>query len=122
MRVVAQTKRAGAYTVDPGARIDVYSGHAGQARVAAVDGGFTVEGPLTGGEARVWSGYVNRWAFRLFTWVGVSWLTAFFVGPYGLLTMGVTYAVAIVLPVVVTFFFVFSMLEDSGYSAAPGGS
>jgi ferrous iron transport protein B len=29
--------------------------------------------------------------------------------------MGVTYAVAIVLPVVATFFFVFSMLEDSGY-------
>jgi ferrous iron transport protein B len=29
--------------------------------------------------------------------------------------MGVTYAVAIVLPVVTTFFFVFSMLEDSGY-------
>jgi ferrous iron transport protein B len=47
--------------------------------------------------------------------MGVWWLTAFFVGPYGLLTMGVTYAVAIVLPVVATFFFVFSMLEDSGY-------
>jgi ferrous iron transport protein B len=29
--------------------------------------------------------------------------------------MGATYAVAIVLPVVATFFFVFSMLEDSGY-------
>ena len=38
------------------------------------------------------------------------------VGQYGLLTMGVTYLVAIVLPVVATFFFrVFSMLEDSGY-------
>ena len=46
---------------------------------------------------------------------GVPLLTAFFVGPYGLITMGVTYAVAIVLPVVTTFFFVFSMLEDSGY-------
>jgi ferrous iron transport protein B len=58
---------------------------------------------------------VNRAAYGLFAWIGVPLLTAFFVGPYGLLTMGVTYAVAIVLPVVTTFFFVFSMLEDSGY-------
>ena len=42
-------------------------------------------------------------------------LTRFLVGPYGLVTMGMTYAIAIVLPVVATFFFVFSMLEDSGY-------
>jgi Fe2+ transport system protein B len=60
-------------------------------------------------------GHVNQWAFAFFDWVGVPLLTAFFVGPYGLITMGVTYAVAIVLPVVATFFFVFSMLEDSGY-------
>ncbi|HKY31119.1 MAG TPA: ferrous iron transport protein B [Candidatus Polarisedimenticolia bacterium] len=36
-------------------------------------------------------------------------------GPYGLFTMGLTYALAIVLPIVVTFFFAFSVLEDSGY-------
>jgi ferrous iron transport protein B len=39
----------------------------------------------------------------------------FFVGPYGLITMGITYAVAIVLPVVTTFFLLFGFLEDSGY-------
>jgi ferrous iron transport protein B len=39
----------------------------------------------------------------------------FLVGEYGLITMGLTYAVAIVLPVVATFFLVFSWLEDSGY-------
>ena len=39
----------------------------------------------------------------------------FFVGEYGLVTMGVTYAIAIVLPVVSTFFFLFGFLEDSGY-------
>jgi Fe2+ transport system protein B len=92
VRVVAQKKTGGVYVLDPAARIDVY-----------------------GGEARVWTGYLNRWAFGFFSWVGIPLLTAFFVGPYGLLTMGVTYAVAIVLPVVTTFFFVFSMLEDSGY-------
>jgi ferrous iron transport protein B len=39
----------------------------------------------------------------------------FLVGDYGLFTMGVTYAIAIVLPVVATFFVVFGFLEDSGY-------
>lgn len=37
------------------------------------------------------------------------------VGPYGLLSMGVPYAFAIILPVVTTFFFCFGILEDSGY-------
>jgi ferrous iron transport protein B len=37
------------------------------------------------------------------------------VGPYGLVTMGITYAIAIVLPIVGTFFFAFGLLEDSGY-------
>jgi ferrous iron transport protein B len=39
----------------------------------------------------------------------------FFVGPYGVITMGLTYAIAIVLPVVATFFLIFGWLEDSGY-------
>jgi ferrous iron transport protein B len=60
-------------------------------------------------------GAVCAWATAVFVRIGVAPLTAFVVGPYGLLTMGVTYAVAIVLPVVATFFFVFSLLEDSGY-------
>ncbi len=34
---------------------------------------------------------------------------------YGILTMGVRYAVAIVLPIVTVFFFVFAIIEDSGY-------
>lgn len=42
-------------------------------------------------------------------------LRDFLVGPYGLITMGLTYALAIVLPVVTTFFLVFGLLEDSGY-------
>ncbi len=37
------------------------------------------------------------------------------VGPYGIVTMALTYAIAIVLPVVVTFFLFFGVLEDSGY-------
>lgn len=39
----------------------------------------------------------------------------FLVGPYGALTMAMTYALAIVLPIVTAFFFFFGLLEDSGY-------
>jgi ferrous iron transport protein B len=39
----------------------------------------------------------------------------FLVGEYGVITMALSYAFAIVLPIVTTFFLVFSILEDSGY-------
>ncbi len=39
----------------------------------------------------------------------------FLVGPYGMISMGLSYAIAIVLPIVGTFFFGFGVLEDSGY-------
>ncbi|HTK30262.1 MAG TPA: ferrous iron transporter B [Vicinamibacterales bacterium] len=51
-------------------------------------------------------------AFRL---VPVPWVRDFLVGQYGLVTMGLTYSIAIVLPVVATFFLIFGFLEDSGY-------
>lgn len=38
-----------------------------------------------------------------------------FVGPYGLVTMGLSYGFSIVLPIVTTFFIAFSIMEDSGY-------
>ena len=44
-----------------------------------------------------------------------SWLRDLLVGPYGIVTMALTYAIAIVLPVVGTFFVFFGILEDSGY-------
>jgi ferrous iron transport protein B len=48
---------------------------------------------------------------------GVPWAEhgGFIVGRYGLVSMGLSYAVAIVLPIVTTFFIAFSILEDSGY-------
>ncbi|TAN37569.1 MAG: ferrous iron transport protein B [Nitrospirae bacterium] len=42
-------------------------------------------------------------------------LQDFFVGQYGLFTMALTYAVAIILPITATFFMTFGFLEDSGY-------
>jgi ferrous iron transport protein B len=38
-----------------------------------------------------------------------------FVGEYGVITLGIRYAVGIILPIVATFFLFFSLLEDSGY-------
>jgi ferrous iron transport protein B len=54
------------------------------------------------------------------TWLADSFIPVplirdFLVGQYGLVTMGLTYAIAIVLPVVTTFFLMFGFLEDSGY-------
>ncbi|MDP2167154.1 MAG: ferrous iron transport protein B [Thermodesulfovibrionales bacterium] len=37
------------------------------------------------------------------------------VGQYGLITMALTYAIGIILPITTTFFIAFSILEDSGY-------
>jgi len=39
----------------------------------------------------------------------------FIIGRYGLVSMGLAYGMAIVLPIVATFFLAFSVLEDSGY-------
>ncbi len=43
------------------------------------------------------------------------WARELFGSNYGLVTLGVTYAIAIVLPIVSLFFLFFSLLEDSGY-------
>jgi ferrous iron transport protein B len=45
----------------------------------------------------------------------LRFLHDFLVGQYGVITMAVSYALAIVLPIVTTFFLMFSLLEDSGY-------
>lgn len=45
----------------------------------------------------------------------VGFLREMLVGQYGLITMALTYAIAIILPITTTFFIVFSILEDSGY-------
>ena len=71
-----------------------------------------------------WTAALIRWAVP---WKGVQ---EFLVGPagvpfrehaglivgkYGLFSMGLSYGMAIVLPIVTTFFIAFSVLEDSGY-------
>lgn len=49
------------------------------------------------------------------TYLPYNWLFELVAGEYGLWTLGIRYAVALVLPIVGTFFLVFSVLEDTGY-------
>lgn len=55
---------------------------------------------------------VNRWIDAMFPWPAVQELVT---GEYGVITLAVRYAIAIVLPIVTTFFIAFGILEDSGY-------
>jgi ferrous iron transport protein B len=67
-------------------------------------------------ENTVFGAYVNPWVTRMVDFaIPFQALRDLIVGPYGLVTMALTYAFAIVLPIVGFFFFVFGILEDSGY-------
>jgi ferrous iron transport protein B len=68
-----------------------------------------MEGSLFG---RVVNPWLTSWLVRL---IPVRLIAEAIVGPYGLWTMGVTYAFALILPIVTTFFLAFGLMEDSGY-------
>jgi len=67
-------------------------------------------------EKTLFGKFINPSAVWLFkTLVPVPFVQDLFVGEYGIITMALTYGLAIVLPIVSTFFFIFSLFEDSGY-------
>lgn len=66
-------------------------------------------------ENKVFGEWINPAAIALAGYIPWAPARDFLVGDYGLVTMGMTYALAIVLPVVSTFFLIFGFLEDSGY-------
>lgn len=67
-------------------------------------------------EETVFGAYLNPWISRIIDLVlPVPIIKELLVGEYGLITMAVTYAIAIVLPIVGFFFIAFGILEDSGY-------
>ncbi|HLA35775.1 MAG TPA: ferrous iron transport protein B [Rhodocyclaceae bacterium] len=69
-------------------------------------------------EKDLFEAIINPWfRQRVVEWIPVAWIADFLVGPYGLWTMGMTYALALILPIVTTFFIAFGILEDSGYFA-----
>lgn len=67
-------------------------------------------------EGTVFENYINPLAYKYISMV-VPWEMArdLFVGEYGMITLGIRYAVAIILPIVTIFFLVFSIIEDTGY-------
>ncbi len=67
-------------------------------------------------ESHIFGEYLNPWVTRISDrLLPVEFLRDLLVGDYGLITMALTYAIAIVLPIVSYFFIFFSFLEDSGY-------
>ena len=67
-------------------------------------------------EEVVFGEFVNPYVIKFFEAVmPVAFLRELFIGPYGIMTMALTYAIAIVLPITATFFIAFGFLEDSGY-------
>jgi ferrous iron transport protein B len=67
-------------------------------------------------EQRVFGGWLSPWLAALFArWVPWPLVRDLFVGDYGVFTLGLRYAIAIVLPIVGTFFLAFSIMEDTGY-------
>ncbi len=67
-------------------------------------------------EENIFNGIINPKLTEIFSKAfGEGIIKDLFVGEYGIFTMAFTYAFAIILPVVTTFFIAFGMLEDSGY-------
>lgn len=67
-------------------------------------------------EEGIFGHYINPWAIKLVTaTIPVKILQELLVGEYGMITMALSYSIAIVFPIVTTFFLIFGLLEDSGY-------
>ncbi len=67
-------------------------------------------------EEIVFGEYFNPFVTNLITtYISYVPIQELFVGEYGIFTLGVRYAIALILPIVGTFFIVFSILEDTGY-------
>ncbi len=72
-------------------------------------------------ESQVFGAHVNPWVDSMLLSILPAeegwqyWARELVGGHYGVFTMGITYAVAIVLPIVSVFFLFFALLEDTGY-------
>jgi ferrous iron transport protein B len=67
-------------------------------------------------EKQIFVERVNPWITGIMKSL-IPWeiIQELFVGEYGIITLGIRYAVGIILPIVATFFIFFSFLEDTGY-------
>ncbi len=78
-----------------------------------VFGAQTVVGFL---EETLFGHYINPWVTQVVRAV-LPWavLQELLIGEYGVISLGLRYAIAIILPIVTTFFLAFALIEDSGY-------
>jgi ferrous iron transport protein B len=67
-------------------------------------------------EHKLFEEHLSPWAITAVKAI-IPWeiIQELIVGEYGIITLGLRYAVGIILPIVATFFLFFSILEDSGY-------
>jgi len=67
-------------------------------------------------EGTIFEENINPWVSKLIASL-LPWqvFQELLVGEFGVITLGVRYAVALILPIVTTFFLAFSVLEDTGY-------
>ena len=63
----------------------------------------------------IFNQFINPWAILLFSFIPIAFGQELFVGKFGIITMSLTYAIAIVLPIMLFFFVGFGFLEDVGY-------
>ena len=67
-------------------------------------------------ENKVFGEYINPSATRVISsLISSELIQGLFVHEYGIFTLGIRYAIAIILPIVTTFFIAFSIIEDTGY-------
>jgi ferrous iron transport protein B len=67
-------------------------------------------------EGTVFEEIINPFLINLFDKISsLKLINELFVGEYGILTMGLRYSFAIILPIISVFFFVFAIIEDTGY-------
>lgn len=67
-------------------------------------------------EQFIFGRYINPMATRIAELIlPVQFFKDMLVGEYGVVTVALTYSIAIILPITATFFIAFSILEDSGY-------
>jgi len=67
-------------------------------------------------EGTIFESHINPFMVKVFSAI-IPWQVVqdLFTGEYGIVTFGIRYAIALVLPIVGTFFVAFSILDDSGY-------
>jgi ferrous iron transport protein B len=80
--------------------------------VGSFGAGTLVDLLETKGFKELFNPWITGLVQRFIPWEVIQEL---FVGEYGVITLGIRYAVGIILPIVATFFLFFSILEDSGY-------